>query len=355
MYTSREKAHHSYAMNRVFIPFAMPTVRANSLLCSTRSFSSVSALSSGWTKIPNSTGSGILALQALRPSARNYTQFRTPITTPDENTNTELSCVAVSKCEKYNLSLVYSKLLKVYNPTILDGAVHAQIGRSSVFVLNNGSIVAWGPDMQQAAQILPLLQEAELGDQLELETEDMDFRFVESQPDAKTKCSIRGDVIIVPETKHQTESMLAFSNAMAKHTKLSSLETKVEPLLLSVKHISNAMASGSRPPLKAREVDVLTGKLLQLRGSLNLYSEITEVPDLYWSHPEQERLYELLSNHLDVSKRSDILNKKLDYASNTLSVLRSHLSEQLSLRLEWMIIILIMVEVAIEIKNLILE
>ena len=43
-----------------------------------------------------------------------------------------------------------------------------------------------------------------------------------------------------------------------------------------------------------------------------------------------------------------VLNKKLDYANELSSVLREHLSEQHSLKLEWGIIVLIAVEVAFE-------
>lgn len=260
-----------------------------------------------------------------------------------------LFCVAVSKCEKYDLQTAAKVLASRSVPAeILEGAVHARVGASDVFVLANGSVVAWGKDERQAVDALPLLRGAELGDQLELESEDMDFRVVDKDS------GLADDLLEITAGPTRTVDMLAFSNAMAKHTKLSSMEVKAEQLLLSVKHISNAMAAGHKPKLKAHEVDVLTGKLLQLRGLLNLYSEITEVPDLYWSHPEQERLYELLSDHLDIPKRSDILNKKLDYAANTLGVLRSHLSEVLSVRLEWMVIVLIMVEVAIEVKNILL-
>lgn len=71
--------------------------------------------------------------------------------------------------------------------------------------------------------------------------------------------------------------------------------------------------------------------------------------DLYWEEPELEQLYSLISRKLDVATRIAILNKKLDYASESINVLKSHLSEEQGVRLEWMIIILIMVEVGFEI------
>jgi len=55
-----------------------------------------------------------------------------------------------------------------------------------------------------------------------------------------------------------------------------------------------------------------------------------------------------MSRTLDVPHRISILNKKLDYANELIEVLRTHLSEVHSLKLEWMIIALIAVEVGFE-------
>ena len=51
---------------------------------------------------------------------------------------------------------------------------------------------------------------------------------------------------------------------------------------------------------------------------------------------------------LDIRQRGHVFNKKLDYANELVAVLRSHLSEQHGLKLEWGIIALIAVEVLFE-------
>ena len=92
----------------------------------------------------------------------------------------------------------------------------------------------------------------------------------------------------------------------------------------------------------------LTGELLKFRADLNLHSELIDTPEIYWSRPELEELYIKVSKVLDIRQRVHVLNKKLDYANELASVLRSHLSELHSLKLEWGIIVLIAVEVAFE-------
>jgi uncharacterized Rmd1/YagE family protein len=55
---------------------------------------------------------------------------------------------------------------------------------------------------------------------------------------------------------------------------------------------------------------------------------------------------------LDVGIRIKVLNEKMDYAQEIASVLREILSEKHGLRLEWIIILLIAVEVGFEVMRI---
>ena len=99
---------------------------------------------------------------------------------------------------------------------------------------------------------------------------------------------------------------------------------------------------------KNKEILQFVGKMLVVRGKLNLYSELIEIPDLYWSEPSLENMYKQISRNLDVGPRINILNQKLDYAIDEQRVLLSSLNEEKGSRLEWIIIYLIMFEVCLE-------
>lgn len=162
-----------------------------------------------------------------------------------------------------------------------------------------------------------------------------------------------GDVIVIRGNNYTSRLLAkaAFSSGLARSTKLANLEDVLDKHITTTKKYIDNLATGRELGIRAKTVLRLTGQLLRIRGHLNLYSELIETPDLYWSEPELEELYMLISKKLDVTPRITILNKKLDYASESLSTLRSHISEENSVRLEWMIIILIMVEVAFEITH----
>lgn len=84
---------------------------------------------------------------------------------------------------------------------------------------------------------------------------------------------------------------------------------------------------------------------------MNLYSELIETPDLYWSEPFLEKIYNNVSKILDINSRISIMNRKLDYATEEQRAFLSVLNEKKSTRLEWIIILLIMVEVVFEIHH----
>lgn len=268
------------------------------------------------------------------------------------------SCVSASKCAHYNLPQAVSLLTGQghYSRMLESGDfAHAILDETDVFVLKNGVVVAWNMEEDTVVKkLLPLLRLAELGSFQDVETEDMDY--VEEETPQDVRSGMIGDVIYIHgfTAEQRLLDKVAFSSGLARHTKLSALEMSSEKLIKNVEVISKSMAEGTETGLDMKAVERLTGRLLQIRGVLNLYSDITETPDQFWSQPELESLYELVSRKLDVSERIEILNKKLDYVADMVSILRTHLSEKNSVRLEWMIIILITVEVVFEMRHLVL-
>lgn len=289
-------------------------------------------------------------------------------------------CTTISKSEKYDLAIAIDQLYQQglrSASIILPGEVahvyypYAPGHHADVLIISSGCVVAWGmTESEVQEKILPLLAPAEIGPYPEPESEDMDY--IEEKPvenktetiketknheengtekeDEPLHSTMVGDVIVIRGVTY-TQRLLAkaaFSSGLARSTKLANLENLLDKHINTTKKYIDNLANGRRLGIRGKTVLMLTGKLLRIRGQLNLYSELIETPDLYWSEPELESLYVLISRKLDVAPRIAILNKKLDYASESLSTLKSHISEEQSVRLEWMIVILIMVEVCFE-------
>ena len=152
--------------------------------------------------------------------------------------------------------------------------------------------------------------------------------------------------------KHQLDAVLAkiaFSSGLARSTKLAVLESLLSDYFESTKSIPEVLSRGGRLPYTRSFILQKTGQLLSIRAQLNLYSELTDsLPDLFWDSRHElglEGYYDQVGRALDTNIRIKVLNEKMDYAQEIASVLRQQLSEKHGVRLEWIIIILIAVEV----------
>ncbi|CUS10932.1 unnamed protein product [Tuber aestivum] len=153
-----------------------------------------------------------------------------------------------------------------------------------------------------------------------------------------------------------TLAKVAFSSGLSRSTKLAVLESLLDSYLTTTHTIPTLLSRGSKLPFTRSFILRKTGELLEFRARLNLYSELTDsLPDIFWDSRHElglEGYYDAVGRALDVDVRIRQLNAKLDYASGIVEVLRERLSERHSLLLEWMIIILITIEVGFEVRRL---
>lgn len=250
-----------------------------------------------------------------------------------------------------------------------------------LFVFPSGTIVAWAiPDNLLFGMVSQTLLPAAKHPLDNHEEEDLEY----IEDSNREHSSIKGDRIVlgtkpqpskfadeseakaplIPENDPgQTQSRsldtvlakIAFSSGLARSTKLAVLESLLGNYFESTKSIPAELSRGGRMPFSRSFISQKTGQLLSIRAQLNLYSELTDsLPDLFWDSRHElglEGYYDQVSKALDTNIRIKVLNEKMDYAQEIASVLRQHLSEVHGVRLEWIIIVLIAVEVVFAIRN----
>lgn len=271
------------------------------------------------------------------------TQYLKPVTsiTVGELINLNRVCQILQ-----NNGLAHTILVsdEVVNWTVgLDGNLN------DLMVLANGTVVGWGvTEDQMMKAYVPTIMGA-VAEKYEPESEEMDFVEIGDTGD-ENGSFMQGDVLVIQgkEEEQKLLEMAAFAIGLLRSTRLLILEESLEAHIELTRENSVVLSEGLA--LKTKEADILklTGRLFLIRGKLNLYSELIETPDLYWSEPVLERIYESISRRLDIQLRISIMNRKLDYITEEQRALLSVLNEKKSTRLEWIIIILIMVEVCFE-------
>ncbi|KAK3385020.1 hypothetical protein B0H63DRAFT_472160 [Podospora didyma] len=249
--------------------------------------------------------------------------------------------------------------------------VHARgLNQGDIFVFPSGTVVTWAlpPDIVNTLATKHLLPAAETPFVADKEVEDLEFVADPEQEQSR----VSGDVVVLGtrrEVKHgdrldTTLAKIAFSSGLARSTKLAVLEGSLTRYLESTRHIPDRLSQGLQAPLSRGLILQKTGELLNLRSQLNHYNDLTDsLPDIFWDTEEKlETYYSKIGKALDVGVRIKTLNDKMTYAQevvnvaqNVLDISEKMLSEKHSTRLEWIIIILISIEVVFELRRLYME
>ncbi|KAI9098088.1 hypothetical protein DFS34DRAFT_580469, partial [Phlyctochytrium arcticum] len=214
------------------------------------------------------------------------------------------------------------------------------------FIFKDGTLATWGATEAQNAALLKMIKRAEINPYPEAETEWFNYFLDNEQPGGLT-----AESIIIGNALPHHQARLAYSSGLARSVKLGALEDMLERHLEKTRQIPQVLLQGKKLPLSRAAVLKNLGELYLLRGHLNLHGELLDHPEFCWSNAKMEDIFERMSRNLDVRSRIAVFNKKLDYANELTEVLRSHLHTEHGTRLEWAIIILIMIEVGFQIYH----
>eukprot|EP00617_Octactis_speculum_P023924 CAMPEP_0185769246 /NCGR_PEP_ID=MMETSP1174-20130828/53471_1 /TAXON_ID=35687 /ORGANISM="Dictyocha speculum, Strain CCMP1381" /LENGTH=152 /DNA_ID=CAMNT_0028454239 /DNA_START=95 /DNA_END=553 /DNA_ORIENTATION=- len=132
---------------------------------------------------------------------------------------------------------------------------------------------------------------------------------------------------------------------MAQSSKLFVFEERLELTMSSVKKIPEELATYGKISLTHNQVSKMIGKLFLARTQVNLHSDILDEPDFLWECDEWEPFYRRIMVYLDIENRVELLNKRLDVIRELLDVLDTQLENKKAARLEWIVIILILIEI----------
>jgi uncharacterized Rmd1/YagE family protein len=114
----------------------------------------------------------------------------------------------------------------------------------------------------------------------------------------------------------------------------------IEPLALNLKQ-------GGLGGSKGKALLQFIGDVLLIEGKMIGRVEISEKPELIWDYPEYERLFLRLEDEYELAERHSAVDRKLALITRTAETLLSLLQNKRSLRVEWYIVILIVIEIII--------
>ncbi|KAI8143127.1 hypothetical protein BJV82DRAFT_644574 [Fennellomyces sp. T-0311] len=120
--------------------------------------------------------------------------------------------------------------------------------------------------------------------------------------------------------------------------------------------LKSKMAQTGRLVKNRTEITKVNGQLFNLRMNVNLVSNVLDTPEIFWSEPALQPMYNAIRDYLEIPQRAKILNDRLKVISDLLSMLRDHLTnfgvEYQTLIIIYLIIIAVIVacfEIAVKV------
>ena len=218
-----------------------------------------------------------------------------------------------------------------------------------VFVYDFGAAVFWGFSRGEETNLLKTIRmfvtKGFVG-ATEFQSGEDDMAFVTS-PETDV-ITIANDVITIPEDS-VAKQRLSISFAIAQSSVLAIFEARIERKVEEYKYIPESLAACGKVHLSERQLGIMIGEVFVIRHDVNLHTEILDTPDFFWKEEKFEEDYKLVMRYLEMSGRTEVLNKRLDMLRELLDVLQQQMENSHAVKLEWIVIWLIIIEVDLQI------
>lgn len=251
-----------------------------------------------------------------------------------------MQCSIYSTSFNQDLKSIFHNLKKEFSASFVHDLIHVEFRDggepSNAFIFPYGALVFWNFSEHRAKDFLEHMSRFTKAPFCE--PEKCEYTYGE-------KAAFHDDLITLPN--HDTETKIAFSYGLAQSTKLSIFEVVLHNTFEATQHIPESLARTGIIPLSRKEIRKKIGQLFIDRSSINLHLNALDTPEFFWENAEYDPIYQLVCAELDIAERTSTLNQQLDVLHDLFDMLGNELNHQHSSRLEWAIIILIVIEVAL--------
>jgi len=244
------------------------------------------------------------------------------------------------------------------------------------FTFGFGSVVCWGLDFKELRVVRRLIRRS-IGDSLPPEDVEADWLTFSSVPLEEASSEhlfqtgplaldepAQADLAQLPtparplQNDHiclmtwSVDEALAYSYALAQSVKLAVFENLVDAAIDRSRPIPEALAQKGMVDMDEKLVKQQMGEIFVTKCSMTLQSDILDTPEIIWQNDRYDEQYNVGRKYLEISKRVDILNQRLTVLNDLYSFLQAQLEVRHSNKLEWIIIVLIVVEIMVELFHM---
>ncbi len=246
-------------------------------------------------------------------------------------------CDTYCICNRYDIKTLKSVLSTDYEVEIFDDVIACYSDKKLCFhIFSFGVVVFW--------DIAPGIQKSLLNTLKPFSIDILDD-FIHEKFEFKRgdKFEIKDDIFYFDSDNYEARLSMAF--AFSQSVKLDVFELRVEQLISKTKDIPLSLREYGKIKLSSKNVAKIRGEIFSEISSVNLLLDFLGTPNFFWVNPGLEEYYNRVFHYLDVSDRIAILNKKLSILHDIFNMLSDEQKHTHSSFLEWIIIILIVIEI----------
>lgn len=151
------------------------------------------------------------------------------------------------------------------------------------------------------------------------------------------------------------ERMQLIADCLAKSLMLAHYETRIAAIFDRIEPLAAALRRRGRPGREGRLLLSQIGRVLLVQHKMVGRVETCEKPELLWDHPALERLYVRLADEFELRDRDRALDRKLDLVSRTVETLLGLVHHSRNIRLEWYVVLLIVVEIVLTVYPMVVK
>ena len=163
--------------------------------------------------------------------------------------------------------------------------------------------------------------------------------------------SVDNGVLAVREIS--LELLQVVADILAKSVVLARYEASIAAVFDRIEPLADSLSRRGRAGHRSRELLSHLGGSLMVEHKMVGRAEIAEKPEILWDRPQLERLFARLEDEYEIRERHVALERKLDLVARTAQTLLDLLQNERSLRVEWYIVALIVIEILLTLYTMI--
>lgn len=147
------------------------------------------------------------------------------------------------------------------------------------------------------------------------------------------------------------ERLQVVAAVLSKSIVLSHQEQALAEAFDNLEPFSVRLAEEGRVAARDRSLLRQIGRALLARQRALARVEANEKPDVLWDHPALERLHARLAEEFELAERSQAIERKLALIGDSSATMLNVIDARRSVRLEWIIILLIAFEIVLSLYD----